>query len=113
MTDKETILNLGYSYARQLPDGTWLAVQRMLFTAGLFVDLSETGYRTRFCYEREIDALAALMTWDGRGDPPGPWIKEKPSNRLNPAWLDQALFGAAEAQAEICHFSPDEINDDR
>jgi len=60
--------------------------QFLLHIGIVCVGLDETGYRTRFCYEDKRTALFALLTWDGRGDPPGPWIKEKGRvERNNPA----------------------------
>lgn len=75
-----------YGYVRciRLPTGEVAGIMPQLFTFGLCVGLSETGYRTRFCYEHKQEAVAALDAWDGKGDPPGPWIKEKPSDRLGP-----------------------------
>jgi hypothetical protein len=35
------------------------------------------------------DALNALTAMDGRGDPPGNWIKEKVSERLGPGALNE------------------------
>lgn len=65
-----------------------LVVQRFIFTAALLADVRIQGliydYSARYCYEREADALKALVTWDGQGDPPGPWVKEKISERLGP-----------------------------
>lgn len=89
MTDEMTadkIAFLGYVAPRRLDDGRWVALLKMLFTTGLFVGIDQSGYQTRFCYEHMSDAIAALIEWDGIGDPPGPWIKEKPSDRLNPNW---------------------------
>jgi len=60
-----------------LESGEWAYVQRMHFTFALMVGCDETGYRTRFCFATLSDAMTALLTWDGRGDPPGDWIKEK------------------------------------
>lgn len=74
----------GYTRCIVLPTGELAGIFPMLFTTGLFVGLDEMGWRTRFCYERVQDAIAALDAWDGQGDPPGPWIKEKPSDRLGP-----------------------------
>jgi len=75
-----------YLAPRLLPSGEWAALHRFIFTTGLVVGIDEHGRRTRFCYERFEDAFAALATWDGRGDPPGPWIKEKGEiERSNPA----------------------------
>ena len=73
-----------YSPIRVLPTGVNAGVQDMAYTAGLFVDMNESGYRTRYCYETRAEAEAALEAWDGNGDPPGPWIKQKPEDRLGP-----------------------------
>lgn len=76
----------GYENLRVLPDGTTIGTQRMMFTTGLFVGLTLIGYRTRYCYAEEGAAVAACRTWDGKGDPPGLWIKQKPEDRMNPEW---------------------------
>jgi hypothetical protein len=55
-----------------------------MFTTGIFVGIDEWGWQRRYCYENFDDAVAALAAWDGSGDPPGPWIKEKPSDRRGP-----------------------------
>lgn len=81
----EDITALGYFGVKRAKSGEWLGVQKMLYTTGLFV-IHEDGsaWRTRFCYEHSIDAVLALAAWDGEGDPPGPWVKEKPSDRHGP-----------------------------
>ena len=88
MTDLETLvakLNAqGYKHVLKLPGGMLAAVHDQLFTTGLVVGLDSFGYQRRYCYEKRQDAVDALMAWDGQGDPPGPWIKEKPSDRLGP-----------------------------
>ena len=84
---KAELQALGYVELRLLPTGKWAAISNMLFTTGLLVGLTSTGYERRFCYEKWIDACSALHSWDGNGDPPGPWIKEKPSDRLGPGAL--------------------------
>ena len=86
---KPKLADLGYYCARRLDDGRWIAVSPMVFTTGLFVITPDLlSWTTRFCYERSVDAIAAVEAWDGQGDPPGPWVKQKPEERLNPA-----LFG--------------------
>lgn len=69
-----------------LESGEWAAVRPFIYTFGLLVGLDVWQYRTRFCYPRLDLALHALLTWDGSGDPPGSWLKEKGSGaaRLNP-----------------------------
>lgn len=89
LTDKEFAARMkaeGYLWPRKLSTGEWAGVQRFMFTHGLCVGLDETGYRTRYCYEDWGEALIALATWDGRGDPPGDWIKQKGGgvDRTNP-----------------------------
>ncbi|MBC6444651.1 MAG: hypothetical protein GDA50_04355 [Alphaproteobacteria bacterium GM202ARS2] len=86
---EERIVELGggtYSQPRQLPTGEWACIGRMLFTWALVIGVTEQSTDRRYCYEREQDARSALETWDGIDDPPGPWIKEKPSNRINSEW---------------------------
>jgi len=67
----------GYECVRQLPDGRLVGTMGQLFTTGLFVGLDRSGYQERYCYERRADAAEACATWDGTGDPPGPWVKYK------------------------------------
>ena len=73
----EEIEALEYVSPRLLPSGEWAALQQMIFTVGLFVGLDRTGYRTRWCYPDMTHAVLSLAIWDGAGDPPGPWIKQK------------------------------------
>ena len=90
--DKEGMKALyaeGYCSLREI-DGTLCGVMRMLFTTGLFVGLSATAWERRYCYEQFDDAVEALHHWDGKGDPPGPWIKEKPGDRLGPGVVEEA-----------------------
>lgn len=78
----------GYQHVKVLPaTGVLAGVQGQMFTTGLFVGLDEGGWQRRYCYESRKDAVEALIAWDGAGDPPGPWIKEKPSDRLGPGLL--------------------------
>ena len=80
----------GYAPCIVLPTGEIAGVMPMIFTTGLFVGLTSDAWRTRYCYERREDAVAALDAWDGRDDPPGPWIKVKGhpgGERLGPGAL--------------------------
>lgn len=85
MTSKADIEALGYHLARRIATGEWIGVQKQLFTTGLFVIAADgSGWRTRYCYEYSIDAIIACLEWDGVGDPPGPWVKQKPQERQGP-----------------------------
>ena len=72
--------------------GKLCGVQGFLFTVSLLVNLRFDGltydYDARYCYPNGADAFIALVSWDGVGDPPGAWAKEKVSGRLGPALLD-------------------------
>ena len=80
----EKLAREGYRPVRVLPSGVVIGVLRQLYTTGLFVGLNKFTYERRYCYEHQVDAVAAFISWDGAGDPPGMWIKEKPSDRLGP-----------------------------
>lgn len=80
---------MGYTDVRQLPTGEWAAIMPMLFTFGIFIGLDRYSWRTRWCYENLSEAKEALTKWDGKGDPPGLWIKQKPEDRLNPEWAKE------------------------
>ena len=88
MSDLDTLVaklnEEGYRHVLKMPDGSLCGVMPMLYTAGLFCGLDAYGWQRRYCYEHQQAAIDALLAWDGRGDPPGPWIKEKPSERLGP-----------------------------
>ena len=75
------------------PSGEWAAVRDMFTTAGLIVGITPTGYRTRFCYETRGEAMIALATWTGKGDPPGRWIKQKPEDWSGP-WFNGSRGGS-------------------
>ena len=80
-----------YWPCRQLPNGEWAGVRDMMYTAGLIVGITATGYRTRFCYETRGEAVLALAQWSGGGDPPGRWIKQKPEERHGPWYEEDAV----------------------
>jgi hypothetical protein len=92
MTTEELLLSEGYTNVRQLKDGRWIGLMQMNFTTGLFTGLDETGYSSRYCYEKWAEALTDFAVWEGQGDPPGPWIKHKggpEGDRLNPRLKDE------------------------
>lgn len=66
----------GYDHVTEFPEDI-CGLKDMLLTTDLFVGLSISGYTGRYSYERRQDAEKAISSWDGTGDPPGPWIKYK------------------------------------
>lgn len=67
----------GYVGVREIPRQGVCACFRFMFTVGLVVGIDSMGYKGRYCYPGPGAALTALITWDGKGDPPGEWIKYK------------------------------------
>lgn len=89
---KQALASNGYRLIRKLPDGRWIALYGMLYTTGLFVLPPDgSSWTTRYCYENDRDATEDVASWDGTGDPPGRWIKQKPEERLNPLWLKEGV----------------------
>jgi hypothetical protein len=90
--DAEIVFELvanGYRNIRRLPTGEWAAVLKFIFTWGLCVGLDRDGYRTRFCFETREEATNSLNSWDGKGFPPGWWLRQKPENVNNPLRTEQ------------------------
>jgi hypothetical protein len=71
------LLKNGYIHLIYVSGRGICGIQRMAFTVGLFYGLGEFDYRGRYCFESISDAVVALFTWDGAGDPAGDWIKHK------------------------------------
>ena len=88
----DVLHRLGYWPAKRLPagkwEGKWAGVHDQWANASINVGIDRTGYATRYCYETRQLAEAALLAWDGTGDPPGPWIKQKPQDRHGPWYED-------------------------
>ncbi len=82
----DSMMQEGYFPVRKLPTGKWVGCFQMNYTGALIIGLDESGYEKRYCYASIYGAMAAALTWDGLGDPPGNWIKEKGNgvDRLNP-----------------------------
>lgn len=59
-------------------EGHWAHLAKMLFTVGVMVSHRDHGNPvTRWCFPSFHEAKSALENWDGTGDPPGEWIKQK------------------------------------
>lgn len=81
---------------QELANGKVIAVHRQVFTTALLlitdnyktkaVDRYWDGWERRFCYETQVEAIVAGISWDGTGEPEGNWVKEKSPgvDRLNP-----------------------------
>ena len=69
---------IGYKHLHIISSRGLRGLHRFMFTTGLVYGLDSCGYVGRYCYENYADALDALISWDGIGDPPDSnWIKHK------------------------------------
>lgn len=77
---------------REIPGRGLCGLQHFIYTCGLLTNMRFDGvsyaYDARYCYPLLGDALCALREWDGKGDPPGDWVKEKVSERSRVAEMD-------------------------
>lgn len=73
----DDIIKYGYFWPKRLKTGEWACIGQFIFTAGLIVGVDWDGIQKKFCYESFLEAVMALQSWEGEGDPPGNWIKEK------------------------------------
>jgi len=87
--DLKWVESLGYQGAIERGPAGICAVQQLLYSGALVVGIDPFEHTGRYCYESVELASAALATWDGEGDPPGPWIKFKSASceRLGPGSL--------------------------
>lgn len=72
---------------RELPDGRCLSLWPMLL-GNTRLCIGETGagcFQDGWCYHHDGLAIAAVMGWDGEGDPPG-WFKHLGSGRTQPQY---------------------------
>lgn len=68
---------LGYTGLCEKPGVGLCGLMQFMFTGGLVIGLGPRSYKGRYCYETMLEAQLCLEAWDGKGDPPGRWIKYK------------------------------------
>lgn len=78
--------NEGYYEIKEIDGKGTCGLFRFMFTTGLVIGIDEIGYEGRYCYSTEREAIDAINSWKGLGDPPGLWIKYKgrTGERSNP-----------------------------
>lgn len=74
---KNNLQQEGYTELREIEGQGLCGLYRFLFTTGLVTGIEAHRYRGRYCYKEHADARNAIVHWDGKNDPSGPWIKYK------------------------------------
>lgn len=77
----------GFYNIREFPFGT-VALRDYVNTCDIVVGIKGTAYKRRYSYDSRHHAQKALESWDGQGDPSGPWLKCKGPDelRIGPGW---------------------------
>ncbi len=69
--------DMGYGMPVKL-DGELVALGPFLYTVGIIVGMDESGYKHRFCYHTQNEAMIALLAWIGSDDEePSGYITKK------------------------------------
>jgi len=69
--------DMGYGMPIKL-NGELVALAPFIFTTGIICGMDETGYKHRFCYHTENEAMIALLQWIGNADEePAGYITKK------------------------------------
>ena len=64
---------------RQLDDGTYVALGRLMFTVGLFIGVQAVApYTRRYCYSDPTEANAEYLALQTGDDEPSGWIARRP-----------------------------------
>lgn len=73
-------------FSRDVGEHHFVGVYRFIYNDRLvFGDLrNEWCYERGFCFPQDGSAIEAAQSWDGEGDPEGPWIKEVGTDRYGP-----------------------------
>lgn len=87
MSKYDKYLREGYYLVRELPSGI-AALRDYLNTCDIVFGINGTSYKRRYSYDSRYHAEKALESWDGSGDPSGPWLKCKGPDelRIGPGW---------------------------
>ena len=72
-----TIRENGYEMPKEVPGNGVCVIAQFAYTWAVMTDLSAMDYGRRYCFEHKDDAVASLLSWEGTGHTPGPWIKCK------------------------------------
>lgn len=73
----DTLADEGYFNTKYIPGRGVCGLMRFAYTTGLCYGIGKESYAGRYCYEFVAEGQAAILTWDGIGDPSGDWIKHK------------------------------------
>lgn len=67
-----------YDTVRQLPDGSFAGLSRLMFTTGVYLGLNRWGYGNRYCFESPDKAREVFDALQSEDDEPAGWVARRP-----------------------------------
>lgn len=67
----------GYYDIRKLPDGTWAALYRLIFTTAICTGLDDLGWAYRWCFDDPDMAAAGLAKLEAMDDEPAGYVARR------------------------------------
>lgn len=64
----------------KMENGRTAGLLRFMYTWAIIADFGHAGYNERWCYSEYVEAMAALVEWNGEGEPAG-WHRHVNSGR--------------------------------
>lgn len=94
--DPEIISLLGENHSDfhqfwKLPDGQVCGLSRLIYHWTVKIDLSEIGYRDRYCFPTSDLAITAMEQWNGEGDPIN-WHRHPRTGRRRPDYTPASEY---------------------
>lgn len=71
------LLRNNYQHIRRLPDGTYAALYKLMFTMAICTGLNGTGYAYRWCFDDEARAFSELQKLENMDDEPTGFIARR------------------------------------
>lgn len=78
------LLEMGYSAAKRLPDGSYAVLDRLLTTTAICLGVDGTGWERRFCYQDTAQCIHEWIALQTRHDEPEGWIARRPEQETTP-----------------------------
>ncbi|BBI61727.1 hypothetical protein [Vreelandella sulfidaeris] len=73
-----------YVGARRLPDGTYIGLQRLMFTLAICVGVTETSpFKRRYCFEDAPSCITQFLLLSSPSDEITGWIATRPKHEVD------------------------------
>lgn len=66
-----------YERCKKLADGSYATLLKLMYTTAICLDVTDTGYDTRFCFENREKALEEFAKLKSCDDVPEGWLARR------------------------------------